>query len=239
MPDIDVSVTSSDGISTNDHSLQNRVRITFQEASVHIGAWISLVAVADDILDFPWSLPTVFPFLTGRKSCSSSSSQIRGFYFIDDLLRSQFKNGFRQCLIAAYSNIILYLCRLDQTIISQDQPILGFIKRNLFLRSYLSFRDRIFVKEILQYLSFPNRLRKDKRNIFFLNPLVENSPGIEGNDGSSFAKSPAPRESQSDLFRRSILSNRLRELVSHLFASIGMTTRSATNGDHHFILTLL
>ena len=60
---------------------------------------------------------------------------------------------------------------------------------------------------MLQDLPLLNGLRKDEGHIFFLNPLVEDPLWLDGDDGSSFTEPPASCESQSDLFRITILFN--------------------------------
>jgi hypothetical protein len=49
IPDINHSFARSGPIGTNDHTLQNTVRISLQKAPVHVGAWVSLIGITDHI----------------------------------------------------------------------------------------------------------------------------------------------------------------------------------------------
>ena len=49
LPPIKATLVSADGISADYYSLQHRMRISFQEASIHISARITFVTVGDHI----------------------------------------------------------------------------------------------------------------------------------------------------------------------------------------------
>ncbi len=68
---INVAMGGADGVGTDDHPLQNGVRIAFQQAAVHIRTRVPFVGVADDVLGLALGLAGGIPFPTGGKSAAA------------------------------------------------------------------------------------------------------------------------------------------------------------------------
>ncbi len=79
---VDVTLAGADGDAGNQHALENTVGVAFQDATVHIGAGVAFVGVADD-----GALAVVLgaggPFDAGGKAAAAASPQARGL----DLVR--------------------------------------------------------------------------------------------------------------------------------------------------------
>jgi len=61
-PHIDEALAGADGVGADDHAFDNAMGVSLQDAPVHVGAGVSLIGVADDILGHPGRLAAAGPF---------------------------------------------------------------------------------------------------------------------------------------------------------------------------------
>ena len=88
---VDETAVRSNSIRCDDQALQNTVRISLHERTIHESTWISLIAIDNHILGLARSQASRFPFPTGGKSTSAPSPKIGLFYLSDHLFRSHFR----------------------------------------------------------------------------------------------------------------------------------------------------
>ncbi|MBA7670976.1 hypothetical protein ES703_79125 [subsurface metagenome] len=120
---IDIAITGTNGIGSDNHSLQYRVGVTLQDSAVHKGTRVTLIAVAYHIFGSPPGMAADFPLFPGRKASTTPPPQPGLFNPIYNFLRRRPKHLYQR-LIAAVSNVVLYLLRVDITAV---------FKYNLFL----------------------------------------------------------------------------------------------------------
>src|SRR4030043_822868 len=72
--DINISLLGTNRIGSNEHSLNDMVRIPFKQGTVHISARIPFISIADDKLLPSLCFSTGLPLRSGWKSPASSAS---------------------------------------------------------------------------------------------------------------------------------------------------------------------
>ena len=87
-PDIDDPLVGADGVGADDHAFENRMGIALQNGSVHVGAGIPFVGIADDVPDSVGGFGAAagFPLAAGGEPSPSPAPQLRAFQLLDYLL---------------------------------------------------------------------------------------------------------------------------------------------------------
>jgi len=76
--DVDDSLRGPGGVGADQHSLDDAVRVSFQDAAVHVRARIAFVGVTDDDLAAAAWLPGEhFPFHSGGEAASAAPAKSR------------------------------------------------------------------------------------------------------------------------------------------------------------------
>ena len=125
---------STNGIGSDDHTLDDPERIGFQNHPVHKSPGISFIAIHNDKFRIIFCLLRYLPFLSGGKSCSSSPPQPTGFDLIDDIIRRELRKTAFQGFKTTFGTIFLKVDGIDLT------RMLG---GNMFLSTQKSLNTRI------------------------------------------------------------------------------------------------
>ena len=135
IPDINVSLMDSHGISADQHAFDHAVRVALHDRAIHIGTRVSLVCVADDeacanLLNI---IPAKLPFYPGRKSCPAAPAQPGSFNGGDHFIRAHFYQDPGQGTVSIARNILIDLQWIKIAIEVQDEPVLVLVKRDILL----------------------------------------------------------------------------------------------------------
>ena len=90
---VDVTFSSADGISTKCHTFQQAMGITLNNGAIHEGPGVTFVSVTDDILDIARSLGSKLPLEARQEACTTSTTEPRIFYLLNDLIWGHFKQS--------------------------------------------------------------------------------------------------------------------------------------------------
>ncbi len=85
---VNVALPRSNRVRGNNHPLNDRVRVAFEHAAIHESTRITLICVADDILDVAGSLSGKAPLEAGGEARAASSAQLGIQNFLDDVFRA-------------------------------------------------------------------------------------------------------------------------------------------------------
>jgi len=188
---VDIPFGRADGVSADDHALENAVRIAFHQAAVHVSAGIAFVAVADDVFRRAVRPAAAFPFDAGRKSSSAPSAEPRFFHFIDHAFRRHFGQGFGQRAVAADNQIVLDPCGIDQAVLSENQPVLFFIERYFLFFQHGFFGERIAVKQLFQNLARGDGFGNDVRHVLNFDLLIKDLFRMDDHQRAFFTETEA------------------------------------------------
>src|SRR4030042_1762406 len=110
--------------------------ITLEYCSIHKGAGVSLIPIANDIFRISGRLTAELPFLSCWKTSASSSPYIGRYYFFNHLFRRHFRKNLYYSPVTALSDIVLDLGWINSAAIGQDPSHLFLIKGDLILVIY-------------------------------------------------------------------------------------------------------
>jgi hypothetical protein len=89
---IDITMSGTNRIACNDHSLYYRMGITFQNGSIHKSAGIALITIADQIFRLSFCMTADIPFLPSRKTRTAQTPQFRPLDLFYNLLGFHLKS---------------------------------------------------------------------------------------------------------------------------------------------------
>jgi hypothetical protein len=73
--DVDIALFGPDGVGADEHALEDAMRISLHQASIHVGARVSLVGIADDVLQVALGLPRQLPFQAGQEAGPTAAAE--------------------------------------------------------------------------------------------------------------------------------------------------------------------
>ena len=123
----------SDRVGGDEHSFQDEMGISFENAPIHEGAGVPFVRVTDEILHSAGRATGETPFPPCRKPGSSPAPQSRFLNLIDHLLRGHGGECLAQGRIASAADVIPDLRRIDPAVIAKDFAHLPLIERNIVI----------------------------------------------------------------------------------------------------------
>ncbi len=98
---VDVAGVGADREGPDDHPLDDRVGIPFQDRPVHEGPGIAFIGVADHVLGLALGLPAGLPLASRRESAAAAPAQARVLDLLDDLFGIHRRQGLGHRLVAA------------------------------------------------------------------------------------------------------------------------------------------
>ena len=189
--DIDVAMLRPDRVGRDEHPFENQVGVSFEHASIHEGAGVSLIRITDDVFHVAPRAAGETPFLSRGKARAAAASQSRLFNLVDHPFGGHRKEDLAQCGIPAAGHIVPDLRRIDPAVVAEDLPHLAFIERNVVIVGDHPARCGIDVEQPLDRLFLKERFRHDLRYIGDRYLLVEDLLGEDDDDRSPFAEAVA------------------------------------------------
>jgi len=138
-------VSGSYTVGGDNHALYDGLRVSLEDRTIHKGARISFIAVANHIFRGCLCLQSGFPFASGRETATTPSPQAGIFDDINNLLRGVVLENMCQGLITIHRKIITDIFRIDRTASSKNYPGLAIVEGNIVL-GCSSITIRIFEK---------------------------------------------------------------------------------------------
>ena len=118
--DVDVSLPDADREGADRHPLDDAVGVALQDAAVHEGAGIALVAVAEDVLHVARRATCERPLDSGGEARAATPTQPGGLHRVDDLLRGHLAEHPREGGVAVLCDVLLDGERVDHAAVPED-----------------------------------------------------------------------------------------------------------------------
>lgn len=131
-------------------------------AFVGITAYIFLVGILNNI-------SCKLPLHTCRETAAASSSETAVEDCLDNIVRSHFSQDFCQSLIAAFSDIFVYIFRINNTAVSESNTVLFFIECCILKRLDTVVCYSFLIYQSCNNTAFEEMFFNDFRDIFNLN----------------------------------------------------------------------
>ena len=130
---VDIALRRANGIGADQHAFQHQMRIAFEQASVHIGARVAFIGIADYVLGLTSCLAGRLPLPAGWKTTAAASPQIGLFHLFDHSLGLHAGQGLGKAAVAADCKIVVDACRVDIAVHPEDIARLALVKRHIML----------------------------------------------------------------------------------------------------------
>ena len=82
--DIHYAVTGANSIATNQHTLNDAVRVTLKDRAIHECTRVTLVGITNDVLLVTWLIVGSFPLHSSGETCTTAATQAGFFHTLDD-----------------------------------------------------------------------------------------------------------------------------------------------------------
>ena len=125
---VDVAFAGADGISGEDHALQNGVRVAFEDAAIHERAWIAFVGVTYNVFLIGLDLRRERPFLSGGESRAAASANAGFRDLFDHLGGRHLCERAQGAAIGAPGDRFLDAHRINGAAIAQNNALLAAIE---------------------------------------------------------------------------------------------------------------
>jgi hypothetical protein len=228
------STASADGERADDHSLDHRMRVAFEHRPIHERARVPLVRVADDIAFVRRCVATRLPLLAGRKTAAAATAEVRLLHFVEHALRAHFQ-GLGQRVVAALGDVIVDDRRIDVSVLSENEPLLVLVKRNVLLELEFLFRYRRLVIVFLQILAAQNSLLHYFSHVLGLDPLIQNAVRMKEHQCSALAE-PVASGGPERHVRYALFLEFLAKCGHHVLRAVGVAARArAHRHDFHIL----
>jgi hypothetical protein len=228
--DVDVAVLRADREGPDQHSLDHAVRVPLQHAAIHVGAGVSLVGVADDVLGMAGGLAAELPLAPGREARAAPTAQAGLLYLLDDTFRSSLEDR-SQGGVAADGDVVLDLPRVHQPVLGEDLTVLLLVEGNVALEGEALPVARVPVEQPLDGLLLLERLLQDLRCVFGADAGVEDPLGIDHHQGLDLAEAVAAGLAEEHLSLQLPLGDLSPEGLGHLPGAAGHPAGPPADGD--------
>ncbi len=169
---VNVTRLRPDGISPDDHALDDRMRVAFHDRPIHKGPGVAFVAVANDKLDLAFALTAQPPFAPGEKSGPAPASQAGTLHGVDNFFRGHLEQNLAQRPIAPHDQVIIQALGIDDIQFPQHQRVLGLVEGNLGFVHALLPAHRVFMQKALHHPAVYHRGVNNLRHILRGDPLI-------------------------------------------------------------------
>ncbi len=225
-----------DGFGGDNHALDHRMRVRFQNAAVHERAGIALVGIAEYVFDLPRAFTGELPFQAGRKAGAAAAAQTRLLHLVDDLYIRHLQQGARGAQVAVAGDVVVDRLRVDQALVAQGARHLEGEKGDFGLAGDDLFGGRVLVKQFFDRLAADQVLLDNRGNVVDLDFLVKNIARMHHHDRPHGAKTVAAGFDHFDLvlqvFGRQFPGQGLLDLQT----AGGMAPGSAADQQIGFVL---
>ena len=205
------------------------MRVTFQNGTVHERAGVTFVRIADDILFVTGLVLLELPLDTGGESRAAASAQTGSLDLINNILRGHGLQDLIQSLIAADTDILMNVLRVDLTAVTKGDPVLFFIEADLF--NVIDLGTGILVDVIHLHvtddIAADHVLIDDPLRVLRLHMRIENTVRENSDDRSLLTETEAAGLDDTDLILQLML---FEQLVQTLDQSGGFTRGTAGTG---------
>ena len=229
--DVDVALVRADRVTCDRHCLEDRMRVAFEDGTVHECAGVALVRVADDVLLRDLIPCRKVPLHAGREACAASAAKARILHDLDDLLRRHFGEYLAERGIAVHGDVLFDLFRVDDAAVAKRNTHLRLVEACFLQRRDLDLLLALGlpIDETVDDTALQEVLRNDLRNILELDTAVERALRVHDHDRAQCAKAEAARAYDLDLICKAVQCDLFFQCVCNLDAAGRGTPRTAAN----------
>jgi len=224
-------VGAADGVARDGHGFQHRVRVAFQNGTIHERARVAFVRVADDELFGSRVVGRKLPFCAGREARAAASAKAAGLHDVDHLLRRHLGEHFAECEVTVNGDIFVDVFRVDYAAVAQRNTPLGLIegrirKRGNAVRHFLCLG---VVDQAFDRTAFEQVLADDLGDVFFRHAAVERPFRVNDHDRAESAEAEATGLDDFDLFVEPLFFEFFFQVLPNCGAAAGRAAGTAAD----------
>jgi hypothetical protein len=176
----------------NEHPFNDAVGISLKNRSVHEGSWVSLVCIADQILDASRGSLHKIPLQPCWETCPSPSPEARFLDFLNDLIGLHRRKGLRESGITVTNDVLFNALGINLSTILENILGLPSVEGNLRGMGNSLACERMRISQALNHSASHECLRDDLWNIVRKELLIKNVLWLNGNDRCPGTETLAP-----------------------------------------------
>ena len=228
---IDIALAGADGIASDGHGLQHRVRVALQHGAVHESAGVALVGVADHVLLVSLGGGGKLPLLARGEARAAAAAQTGLEHLVDDLFGGHLGEDLGQGLVAVKGDVLVDVFRVDHAAVAQRQAHLGTVEVDVVQGDMLLLIGLFLVDQVLHHAALKQVLGYDLVHIVGTDAAVEGALRIDDDHGAGFAQAEAARANHLDLPVQTVFGDLLLKTLNQLGRPARRT--ACTAADQH------
>ena len=130
--DVHQTFIGANAITANGHGFEHRMRVAFQNRTVHESAGVAFVGIANHVFLIADRFVGNFPFQASWKATAAATTKTRIFYDLDYFIRSLFGKTGSEGSITITGNVFFNIFRIDETAVSKCNTNLLFVEIHAF-----------------------------------------------------------------------------------------------------------
>ena len=234
-PDVNQPPVCPDAVSANRHGFDDRVGVAFHDGTVHEGARVSFVRVADYVFLVILVAAGELPFQPRGETAAAPASEPGAFDFVDDFLRGHFREAFAQGGVAVASDVFLDVFRIDEAAVAQGDAQLLFVKFHVLGVADGGFLFRVFIKKALYFTPFDDVFVDNFFRVFRFDLYIEGVVRHDFDNRSLFAEPEAAGGNDLHVVVQVFFLQAFFQLVDDVLAGGSPASRTAADENVHFI----
>ena len=189
---VDIALACAYRVPGYGHSLEQRVRIAFQNRAVHESSRVAFVCIAHHVFGRTLSLASEIPLNPGWEPRPAATSEPGTLQSIDDLLRFHLSKRLAQCRIAVAGDVFVDVERVDNARVAQGDSLLPAEEGHGLLSLYDLSSAGFLIKKSPYYAPFHQVFVDDLLGIVGSELPVEDAFGVHDHDRPQVARTHAP-----------------------------------------------
>ena len=222
----------ADCVSSDCHSFDEGVRVTFEDGTVHECTRVTFVGVTYNVLLVGNAGSGELPLSAGGETAAPSAAQAGVGDGLDNIFRSHFLQHLSQCEVTVHSDVFFDVFGVDNTAVPQCNSLLLLVESSVVQRGSSSgvfVFNAILVNQTVYDTALQQVFFYDFRDIIFGNHAVEGSFGVDDHDRAQSAQTETTGHNDLDFVSQTLGNQFSFQLVVQLGTAGRSTTGTAAN----------
>jgi len=232
--DIDISLVRADGVASDRHSFEYRVGVAFERGTIHVGAGVTFVSIADHVLLACGLHGGELPLLACGEACATASAEARLQDFSSHLVRFHFKERLFKGLVAVAGYIFVNLIRVDHPAVAQHDTELFLVEMHPVDRD-ICFAHCCIIEKALNDTALDDMLFDNGFRIFRFDIHIECVLRQNLDNRTLFTETHAPSTHNLYIVHQFMSFHRTLQRAEESDTFVGFTGSTAANQNVMFI----
>ena len=212
--DIDQTDGGADTEAADGHSLDDGVRVAFQDGTIHECAGVALVSITDDVFLVGSVLGAELPLQTGGEAGAATAAKTGLLDDVDGGSGIVLLQNAGQCLVTITCDVFVDVFGIDETAVTKGDTHLFLVETHVLGVGDVSLVLGVLIEQALHFSTFDDVLVDDLEGVFGLHLGVEGVIGKNLHDGAFLAEAEATGGHDLHIVGKVLLLQNLNEILS-------------------------